>query len=141
MCQAVPASVFESLRAGDLLFIDSSHSVALGSDVVKIYLDILPRLADGVYVHIHDIYLPYLYHRTPVSDYFAQQETALCLALLIGNPRLKIMACLSGLHYDRASELQAFLPDYDPQENEEGMCVQGTEELHFPSSLYLRVGA
>jgi len=139
VCQAVPASQFEALKAGDLLFIDSSHSVALGSDVVKIYLDIIPRLKKGVLIHIHDIYLPYLYHRTPMSDYFAQQETVLLLALLTGNPNLRVKACLSALHYDRTTGLKTLLSDYVPQGNEEGMVVPGTEAGHFPSSLYLEV--
>jgi len=138
-CQAAPASTFDALKSGDLLFIDSSHAVALGSDVVKIFLDIIPRLRAGVYIHIHDIYLPYLYHRTPLSDYFAPQETALLLALLTDNPRLEILACLSGLHYDRPAQLKALLPDYVPQANDEGMAVPGGETGHFPSSIYLRV--
>lgn len=139
VCQAVPTATFEALKSGDLLFIDSSHAVALGSDVVKIFLEIIPRLRAGVVIHIHDIYLPYLYHRTPLSDYFAPQETALLLALLTDNPRLEILACLSGLHYDRPAQLKALLPDYVPQANDEGMAVPGRESGHFPSSLYLRV--
>jgi hypothetical protein len=44
-----------------MLFIDSSHAVKVGSDVVRIYLDIVPRLPAGVLVHIHDIFLPFDY--------------------------------------------------------------------------------
>ena len=43
-CQAVSSNVFSQLRAGDLLFIDSSHAVKVGSDVIRIYLDIIPNL-------------------------------------------------------------------------------------------------
>jgi hypothetical protein len=138
-CQATPISVFDDLAEGDLLFIDSSHSVALGSDVVRIYLEIIPRLKRGVYIHIHDIYLPYLYHRTPMSDYFAHQETVLLAALLTENRRLRILGCLSGLHYDRTEELKTLLTDYVPQSNQEGMSVPGSDLGHFPSSLYLQV--
>jgi hypothetical protein len=52
-CQTVPLALFSELRDGDLLFVDSSHSVKVGSDVMRIYLEILPRLAPGVFVHIH----------------------------------------------------------------------------------------
>lgn len=61
--QGVPLSEFEALEAGDILFIDSSHVVRIGSDVVYEFLEILPRLKPGVLVHIHDIFLPYEYPR------------------------------------------------------------------------------
>jgi hypothetical protein len=56
--QEVDYSVFAQLDAGDILFIDTAHVVKAGSDVVYIYLEILPRLKPGVVVHIHDIFLP-----------------------------------------------------------------------------------
>ena len=56
--QAVPPSVFEALRAGDILFIDSSHVAQIGSDVTYLFLEIIPRLHPGVVVHLHDIFLP-----------------------------------------------------------------------------------
>ena len=49
---------FEALEAGDVLFIDSSHVAKTGSDVNMLYFEVLPRLAPGVHVHIHDIFLP-----------------------------------------------------------------------------------
>ena len=49
------------LEAGDILFIDSSHVAMPGGDVDRLVLDILPRLAPGVIVHIHDILLPDAY--------------------------------------------------------------------------------
>lgn len=53
--------LFQSLKAGDILFIDSSHTVKTGNDVVLLYLTIIPELQPGVLVHIHDIFLPYDY--------------------------------------------------------------------------------
>src|SRR5216684_3537336 len=44
LCQAVPMSLFRELRAGDLLFVDSSHAVKTGSDTQRIYLEIIPQL-------------------------------------------------------------------------------------------------
>src|SRR5215213_8548148 len=73
LCQEVPQEVFDQLGDGDLLFIDSSHAVKTGSDVLHIYFDVIPRLQPGVFVHIHDIHLPYLFHRTVLSDYFSPQ--------------------------------------------------------------------
>lgn len=50
--------VFELLGARDILFIDSSHIAIPGTDVDRLFLDVLPRLANGVLVHVHDITLP-----------------------------------------------------------------------------------
>lgn len=52
---------FEKLGKGDILFIDSSHTVKIGGDVNYIFFEILPKLKKGVYIHIHDIFLPYDY--------------------------------------------------------------------------------
>lgn len=56
--QRAPFDLFRSLRAGDILFIDSSHVVSLDSDVLFECLRILPELAPGVLVHFHDIFAP-----------------------------------------------------------------------------------
>lgn len=56
--QEVPLDFFRGLEAGDVLFIDSSHVVAMDSDVLYECLHILPTLAPGVRVHFHDIFVP-----------------------------------------------------------------------------------
>lgn len=53
--QDAPLSVFRALRANDILFIDSSHVSKVGSDVNHLFFEVLPVLAPGVLVHIHDI--------------------------------------------------------------------------------------
>src|SRR5262249_10853909 len=58
--QEVPIEIFRALGANDILFLDSSHSVKVGSDVNYLYLQVLPALRPGVLIHIHDIYLPFL---------------------------------------------------------------------------------
>ena len=50
-----------TLKAGDVLFIDTSHETKVANDVVFIYGCLLPQIAPGVIVHIHDIFLPYEY--------------------------------------------------------------------------------
>ena len=59
--QACPLSLFESLEANDILFIDSSHVAKLGSDVNYFIFEILPVIKPGVFVHIHDIFHPFEY--------------------------------------------------------------------------------
>ena len=50
--------LFQALEAGDIAFFDSSHVLWPGTDVDMILNRILPVLAPGVLVHIHDILLP-----------------------------------------------------------------------------------
>ena len=66
--QEVPLERFEALEAGDVLFIDSSHVSKIGSDVNHLVFEVLPRLAVGVHVHFHDIFLPQDYPREWVLD-------------------------------------------------------------------------
>ncbi|MEO7839999.1 MAG: class I SAM-dependent methyltransferase [Anaerolineales bacterium] len=59
--QEVPTGIFSSLRAGDLLFIDSSHVVKCGSDLHFLMFEVLPQLPAGVFVHFHDVFYPFEY--------------------------------------------------------------------------------
>jgi predicted O-methyltransferase YrrM len=137
-CQNVPISTFRDLGEGDLLFIDSSHTVKIGSDVNHIFLKVIPQLRPGVYIHVHDIVLPYLYNRDALDNYFGWQETALLLALLTNNTRLKVLSSLSALHYDHPVRLASILTDYRPQADNEGLRLARDAPGHFPSSIWLR---
>jgi len=82
--QDVPLAEFETLEAGDVLFIDSSHVAKTDSDVNFLYFDVLPRLASGVHIHIHDISLPHDYPRDWVlKDNRSWNEQYLLRALLM----------------------------------------------------------
>ena len=61
--QDVPLKTFDRLEAGDVLFIDSSHVSKTGSDVNHLVFEVVPRLARGVHVHFHDVFLPFDYPR------------------------------------------------------------------------------
>ena len=50
--------LFEALQPGDIAFFDSSHVLHEGTDVDIIQNHILPALAPGVLIHVHDIILP-----------------------------------------------------------------------------------
>jgi predicted O-methyltransferase YrrM len=78
-----PDHPFQTLEAGDILFIDSSHIAMPGSDVDKLFLDILPTLPPGVIVHIHDIFLPDDY---PESwDWRGYNEQLVAAPLVLSN--------------------------------------------------------
>ena len=51
---AVDPELFERLEAGDVLFVDTSHSVRPGGEAIRLVLDVLPTLNPGVLVHFHD---------------------------------------------------------------------------------------
>lgn len=140
--QQVSRSVFEELEPGDILFIDSSHTVRTGSEVPLLYLDIVPRLRPGVLVHIHDIALPYLFLPDVLRANFDWQETTVVAALLTGNPQLRVLASLSALFHDKGEGLCSLFPDMRPWHLEGGVARdRRPSDRHFPSSLWLITGA
>ena len=70
--QTAPLELFDGLRAGDALFIDSSHILMPGSDVDILLNRVLPMLPAGVLIHIHDIFLPFDY--PPIWGWRAYNE-------------------------------------------------------------------
>ena len=140
--QTVSYKVFSELEKGDLLFIDSSHTVKPGGDVNYLFLEILPRLAPGVIVHVHDINFPYDYQRMTLQTFLHGTETSLLRAFLIRNDKARIIFCLSHLHYDRKDAMHEVFPGYDPQADNLGMRAENIKPFaripqHFPSSIYI----
>ena len=83
--QDVALATFTSLRDGDVLFVDTSHTVKTGGDVNRVVLDVLPRLAPGVLVHVHDVLLPYEVDRRWLARGWYWSEQDLLHAFLVGN--------------------------------------------------------
>ena len=112
--QDVALDTFTSLSEDDLLFIDSSHVVRTGGDVNFLYLDILPRLAPGVVIHIHDIQLPYEYPKEYTSrrdqPRFFWTEQYLLQAFLAGNRDYNILLAGYFLQHDHPGEFEEMLP-------------------------------
>jgi hypothetical protein len=67
-------SFVERLGAGDLLIVDSSHVLKTGSDVFVLFDRILPALARGVWIHVHDVAWPFEYPRAWVEQGRAWNE-------------------------------------------------------------------
>ena len=135
--QDVDPAFVESLSAGDLLFIDSTHVLGPAGEVTRIVLELLPRLAAGVHVHFHDIGFPYDYGRGLLTkDLFFPHESALLHAFLAFNRRFRLAFSLSMLHYSRPQALRELFPRYVPAGNDEGL---ESSPGHFPSSAYLCV--
>ncbi len=59
--QECDLSIFQSLQAGDILFLDGSHRTLQNSDATIFFLEIFPLLKSGVIVQVHDIFWPFDY--------------------------------------------------------------------------------
>jgi methyltransferase family protein len=59
--EEIDVDFFSCLNENDMLFIDSSHAVKFGSDVCYEFLEVLPSLNPGVWIHVHDIFFPHDY--------------------------------------------------------------------------------
>lgn len=66
-------SVFDSIRPGDVLFMDGSHLCFQNSDVTVFFLEVLPALPEGVTVGIHDIFWPLDYPPTFLNRHYNEQ--------------------------------------------------------------------
>jgi predicted O-methyltransferase YrrM len=83
-------SIYDKLKAGDILFIDSTHVSKFDSDVNFELFQILPRLKKGVWVHIHDITWPFDYKRHFFAAGGAWNETYIVRAFLQFNSAFEI---------------------------------------------------
>jgi hypothetical protein len=100
--QEVSEQTFRKLQSGDILFVDTTHTVKIGSDVNRIVLRILPLLAPGVVVHFHDICLPYEYPRYLYEQYALYwAEQYLLQAFLSMNPSFEVLYATDALCRDR----------------------------------------
>jgi predicted O-methyltransferase YrrM len=108
--QEIPMDVLESLEAGDVLFIDTSHTLKPGGDVNRLVLDVLPRLAVGVVVHFHDILLPGEYHSWWYQMGLQWNEAYLVQAFLCLNRHFAVRVSLAGLWLEQRQGLQSLVP-------------------------------
>jgi predicted O-methyltransferase YrrM len=89
--QDTPLELFERLGDGDVLFVDTSHTVKTGGDVAWIYGEILPRLSPGVVVHIHDAFIPGEYPQQWVAEGWGWNEIYLIKAFLAFNSGYRVI--------------------------------------------------
>jgi hypothetical protein len=76
------------LRDGDMLFVDSSHTVRHDGDCLHIYLRILPELGASITVQVHDINLPEMLPLSQMRDtQVFWNEQYLLYAYMCMNPR------------------------------------------------------
>ena len=132
--QDVPVSRFEQLRSGDVLFIDSSHALKIDSDVAYLFLEVLPRLAPGVLVHIHDVPFPYNTPFPADTWLFGERwplywnEAMVVQAFLACNCAFEVLLSVPLIRHDDEAFLVERFTDYVPL----------AQEPNTASSLWLR---
>jgi predicted O-methyltransferase YrrM len=124
--QDLPADWYTGrLEAGDVLFIDSTHVVRIDGEVPHLVLEVLPALAPGVLVHIHDVHFPYNVPADPAAYVSNRRwpmlftEAMLVQAWLCHNPRVEIVLSTPLLRPHHEDFLQRLLPGYRPLEAED----------------------
>lgn len=123
--EKVPYKEFEELNENDILFIDSTHTVRAGGDVVYEILELLPRLKKGVYIHIHDIFFPFQYPKSWFEDKRFWAEQYLVQAFLINNDAFEICWTSHYMHRKHSDLLRSNMNFYEPT-------------IPFVSSLWLK---
>lgn len=111
----VPLSEFERLRSGDILFIDTTHTVKTGGEVNRIILDVLPVLAPGTFVHFHDIFLPWEYPYEFLADRnFFWSEQYLLQAFLAFNREFEVVLPVHALNREFPAQIEQLIPSARP---------------------------
>jgi hypothetical protein len=104
-----------------VLFIDSSHVVQVGGDVTHLFFQVLPRLAPGVVVHLHDIFLPREYPRAWVMEQHRfWTEQYLLQAFLRFNREFEILLSAGWLSAHHPEALAAAIPSWDAERSRPG---------------------
>ena len=109
-----------TLDENDMLIIDSSHIIRPQGDVVTEYLEILPTLAPGVLVHIHDIFTPRDYPESWVKkDVRLWNEQYLLEAFMSFNSGFEVVAALNYLMHHYYEQFAAKCPVLRHQQGRE----------------------
>lgn len=129
--QDIDLDEFSSLESGDILFIDSTHVLRAGGDVQREYCEILPRLAPGVIVHIHDISLPKPYPRIYFEKEYYWNEQYLLQAFLSFNSKFEVMWPANYMMLKYPKEVSAVFPEHK--------IMRESFPMSEPSSFWMRV--
>jgi predicted O-methyltransferase YrrM len=109
--QHVPLDIYHTLQADDVLFIDSTHVAKAGSDVNWLFFRVLPRLATGVIVHVHDIFFPFEYLDEWLDAGRSWNESYLLRAFLTNSSAYEIVLFNSWLWHDQRALVRRHLPE------------------------------
>jgi len=109
--EEIDVEFFTQLEANDILFIDSSHTVKFGSDVCYEFLEVLPLIKPGVWVHVHDIFFPHDYPAEwLMKRRLALNEQYLLEAFLSFNREFQVALANHWLTLDHGSSVKELWP-------------------------------
>jgi len=100
----VDLGVFADLAHGDIVFLDGTHRVFMNSDVTAFFLDVLPSLATGVLVGVHDIHLPDDYRPEHALRYYSEQYLLAAYLLAECAWLRPVLPCWYVSHHDELGE-------------------------------------
>ena len=110
-----PAEI-EALGAGDILFIDSTHTLRIGGDVQHEYRELVPRLRPGALVHVHDIFLPEEYpSRQALRFRRFWTEQYLVQAFLAFNSAFEVVWAGNYMRLNHPDDIRAAFPTFTDQ--------------------------
>jgi len=91
--QDIPVSdLIELVESSDIWFIDSTHTVKIGSDCLYIYLKVMPEISKDIIVHTHDIYLPFgMPYKNALEKHMYWTEQYLLYAYMLDNPKIDVL--------------------------------------------------
>lgn len=103
--QDVSIDLFFDLEPSDLLFIDSSHVGKIGSDLLHLLFEVVPRLREGVFIHFHDITYPFEYPKEWIEEGRYWNEAYFLRAFLMNNSFYRITFFNHFMHLFHADQL------------------------------------
>jgi hypothetical protein len=116
LVENIDVSFFEKLEKNDILFIDSSHMIRPQGDVLFEFLELLPTINSGVFVHVHDIFTPKDYPDNMVIKHHRfWNEQYLLEAFLSHNSKFRITGALNYLANNHQKEFDAKCPVFANQ--------------------------
>jgi predicted O-methyltransferase YrrM len=120
LIQETPLELFEELEDGDVVFVDTSHTVKTGGDVQWIYGEILPRLRSGVVVHIHDAFIPGDYPEQWVLEGWGWNEIYLIKAFLTFNSGFDVLFGVQWMLQNEAELVDQAFPGFSEHRDRAG---------------------
>lgn len=133
---SVALSEFAALEAGDIVFIDTTHTVKPAGDVNYLLLEVLPILRPGVIVHVHDVFLPWEYPRHWIVGLRRHwTEQYLLQALLCCNPCFELLFCSHAAARAAPERLRTTVPSFNPASLE---LTAASTDAFTPAAFWLR---
>lgn len=133
----VELKLFETLNKNDILFIDSSHTVKMNSDVMFYFGTIFPILKSGVIIQIHDIFLPYEYPLGWINNGVFWNEQYLLYIFLQNTQRIRVLFSNNYAKYKFSNKLSLLQENY--YENKILIDRENVSEPFAGGSIWLYV--